>query len=134
MPPNVTRCLQRKLRKMSSEKLREVALIAETHFIMTFGTERIAAVREAASALGGRDAEIAKLRADLATYVNDTVTTENRFIDLEFAATERDALLAEAMTALEDAVQGLHNGFEPDNQSAVYKRVHAALTKLKAGR
>lgn len=50
------------------------------------------------------------------------------------ALSTKNALLIEAEEALEDAVQSLHNDFEPSNQSAVYKRVHAALTKLKAAR
>jgi hypothetical protein len=43
-------------------------------------------------------------------------------------ANRDDAAEIERLTVLvEDALRGLHNDFEPDNQSALYKRIRAAL-------
>jgi len=50
---------------------------------------------------------------------------DRKFINAlcEDAADEIERLRA----LVEDALRGLHNDFEPDNQSALYKRIAAAL-------
>ena len=42
-------------------------------------------------------------------------------------AAEKYAEVKRMRALVEDALRGLHNDFEPDNQSALYKRIRAAL-------
>ncbi len=69
-----------------------------------------------------RSDEIHELRAEIerqATLVKDLV---GRLITAENEIARLQALV-------EDALQGLHNDFEPDNQSPRYKRIKAALER-----
>lgn len=50
-----------------------------------------------------REGEIARLRADLATYVTTTEAIENKFIDTEFAAYEREGEIRRA--AIEECIR-----------------------------
>lgn len=70
------------------------------------------------------DMENAELADDSTVDASDAVTAINGLI---WEIERREAEVERMRELVQLALRGLHNDFEPDNQSSVYNRIKAAL-------
>lgn len=76
-----------------------------------------------------KDAEIERLRADLATFGKDTVATENRIIDAEFKAQELRTVLVDCREFVAGMTKPAAPGFHTISS---YHPCQALLDKIDA--